>query len=63
MFACLHNTDAVLSVSAIFSEEDHMNGISDNIMLGQLAPFGTACFDLQLDEALIERELGRAEVC
>jgi DNA-directed RNA polymerase II subunit RPB1 len=48
--------------AAVFSEEDRMDGISDNLMLGQLVPLGTACFDLQLNEALIERILGH-EVC
>lgn len=26
-----------------------MKGVSENIMLGQLAPAGTGCFDLLLD--------------
>lgn len=31
------------------SECDPMKGVSENIMLGQLAPAGTGCFDLLLD--------------
>ena len=30
-------------------ECDPMKGVSENIMLGQLAPCGTGCFDLLLD--------------
>lgn len=30
-------------------ESDPMKGVSENIMLGQLAPAGTGCFDLLLD--------------
>lgn len=30
-------------------ENDPMKGVSENIMLGQLAPAGTGCFDLLLD--------------
>lgn len=30
-------------------ESDPMKGVSENIMLGQLAPCGTGCFDLLLD--------------
>lgn len=34
----------------MFAEKDHMNGVSENIMLGQLAPLGTGSFGLMLDE-------------
>lgn len=34
----------------MFSEKDNMNGVSENIMLGQLAPLGTGSFGLMLDE-------------
>ena len=36
--------------AACFSEKDHMTGVSENIMLGQLAPLGTGSFGLMLDE-------------
>lgn len=32
-----------------------MRGVSDNIMLGQLAPIGTAAFTLCVDEDMLER--------
>ena len=35
--------------ASMFSEKDNMNGVSENIMLGQLAPLGTGSFGLMLD--------------
>ena len=35
----------------MFAERDGMAGVSQNIMLGQLAPLGTGAFGLMLDEA------------
>jgi hypothetical protein len=35
--------------AACHSEVDPMKGVSENIMLGQLAKIGTGCFDLLLD--------------
>lgn len=35
----------------MFSEKDHMTGVSENIMLGQLAPLGTGYCSLMLDES------------
>ncbi|BDA48126.1 probable DNA-directed RNA polymerase II subunit RPB1 [Coccomyxa sp. Obi] len=40
----------ILFRAACFSEKDHMTGVSENIMLGQLAPLGTGSFGLMLDE-------------
>ena len=37
--------------AAMFAERDGMAGVSQNIMLGQLAPLGTGAFGLMLDEA------------
>lgn len=39
--------------AAAFSENDRMQSVSDNIMLGQLAPLGTGAFDLLLDEGAL----------
>ena len=36
--------------AAMFAEHDQMNGVSENIMLGQLAPMGTGSFELWLNE-------------
>ena len=35
--------------AAMYGETDHMRGVSENVMLGQLAPIGTSCFDLVVD--------------
>jgi hypothetical protein len=40
--------------AAAFSENDPMQSVSDNIMLGQLAPIGTGACTLLLDEAALE---------
>ncbi len=42
-------TVEILLEAGLFSETDHLTGITENIMVGQLAPFGTGCFDLLLD--------------
>lgn len=39
----------VLMEASSHGECDPMKGVSENIMLGQLAPAGTGCFDLLLD--------------
>ena len=39
----------ILLEAGLFSETDHLTGITENIMVGQLAPFGTGCFDVLLD--------------
>nr|AAW26214.1 SJCHGC09439 protein [Schistosoma japonicum] len=41
----------ILMEAAIHSEYDPMAGVSETIMLGQLARIGTGCFDLLLDSA------------
>lgn len=40
----------ILFRAATYSEYDHMAGVSENILLGQLCPLGTGCFDLMLDD-------------
>ena len=48
----------------MFSEKDKMTSVSENIMLGQVAPLGTGAFSLLLDdeklEDAIEVQLGAA---
>eukprot|EP00208_Stichococcus_sp_RCC1054_P006669 CAMPEP_0206139996 /NCGR_PEP_ID=MMETSP1473-20131121/7953_1 /ASSEMBLY_ACC=CAM_ASM_001109 /TAXON_ID=1461547 /ORGANISM="Stichococcus sp, Strain RCC1054" /LENGTH=969 /DNA_ID=CAMNT_0053533969 /DNA_START=9 /DNA_END=2918 /DNA_ORIENTATION=- len=44
----------ILFRAACFAENDPMQSVSDNIMLGQLAPLGTGAFTLLLDEAALE---------
>ena len=38
----------------MFSELDDMKGLSENIIMGQLAPTGTGAFDLMLDESMLQ---------
>ena len=38
----------------MFSELDDMKGLSENIIMGQLAPTGTGAFDLLLDETMLQ---------
>jgi hypothetical protein len=46
---------ALMLFAAMYTEADDMKGVSGNIILGQLAPIGTACFDLLLDESKLVR--------
>lgn len=43
-------TVEILMDAAMFAESDNLRGVTDNIMLGQLAQVGTGCMDLMLDE-------------
>ena len=42
-------TVEILLEAAVYNENDFLRGITENIILGQLAPFGTGAFDLVLD--------------
>ena len=35
--------------AAMYGETDYMRGVSENVLMGQLAPIGTSCFDLVID--------------
>ena len=54
MRCSFEETVDVLMEAAIFSEPDKMRGVSENIMLGQLAPLGTGEFELFLNEEMLE---------
>ena len=43
-------TVEILMEAAIFAETDHLRGVTENIMLGQLCPLGTGDPDLLIDE-------------
>ncbi len=49
--ASFEETVDILFRAAMYSEKDTMHGVSANIMMGQLCPLGTGCFDLLLDES------------
>ncbi len=46
-------TDILLEAST-FGEKDPLNGVTENIMLGQLAPVGTGSFSLALNEKMLK---------
>ena len=39
----------------MFSDKDDLSGISENVMVGQLAPLGTGSFDLLVDAKKLDR--------
>ena len=47
-------TVEILLSAGLYCEKDYLRGITENILVGQLAPLGTACFDLLLDIDQIE---------
>jgi DNA-directed RNA polymerase II subunit RPB1 len=51
--ATFEETVDQLLKAATFGESDHMNGVSANIMMGQMAPCGTGTVHLLLDESRI----------
>lgn len=46
-------TVEILYEAALHSEEDPLRGVTENIILGNLAPLGTGCFDLKIDTKCI----------
>mmetsp|Transcript_19469 Transcript_19469/g.18585 ORF Transcript_19469/g.18585 Transcript_19469/m.18585 type:complete len:356 (-) Transcript_19469:541-1608(-) len=48
-------TVEILLEAAVFSESDPLKGITENLIMGQLAPYGTGCFDLMVDHELLEK--------
>jgi DNA-directed RNA polymerase II subunit RPB1 len=49
MRCSFEETVDILMEAAVHAEQDPVKGVSENIMLGQLAKAGTGCFDLVLD--------------
>jgi DNA-directed RNA polymerase II subunit RPB1 len=49
-------TVEILLEAAAYAEKDLLKGVSENIIMGQLAPMGTGCFDLMLDKDLLQKE-------
>nr|PVC54158.1 DNA-directed RNA polymerase [Theileria orientalis] len=41
--------ETLLSAAA-FSEVDPLRGVTENVVVGQLSPYGTGCFDIMIDE-------------
>jgi DNA-directed RNA polymerase II subunit RPB1 len=53
MRCSFEGTAEILLEAATFGERDNLKGVTENIMLGQLAPLGTGCFDLFLNEKML----------
>lgn len=54
--ACFEETTTHLCKAAVFGDVDKMNGVSANIMYGQLIKIGTGAFDMYMDEAMLMSE-------
>ncbi|KAK9808301.1 hypothetical protein WJX73_009827 [Symbiochloris irregularis] len=52
--ASFEETVDILFRAAVYGEHDDMRGISENIIMGQLAPTGTGAFDLMLDGDMLQ---------
>ncbi|KAL6045208.1 DNA-directed RNA polymerase II subunit RPB1 [Balamuthia mandrillaris] len=54
MRCSFEETADILLEAATFAELDNLKGVTENIILGQLPPLGTGCFDLFLDEVMLK---------
>eukprot|EP00178_Gracilaria_changii_P002976 TRINITY_DN1436_c0_g1_i1.p1 TRINITY_DN1436_c0_g1~~TRINITY_DN1436_c0_g1_i1.p1 ORF type:complete len:1836 (-),score=205.39 TRINITY_DN1436_c0_g1_i1:2057-7564(-) len=54
MKCSFEETTDILLEAATHGVADHLNGVTENIMLGQMAPVGTGCFKLMLNEKMLE---------
>ena len=57
MRCSFEGTVEILMEVAAFSEPDNLKGVSENIILGQLAPVGTGAFDMYLDTKAVEEAI------
>jgi DNA-directed RNA polymerase II subunit RPB1 len=55
-------TVEILMDAAAFAEHDPLKGVTENIMLGQLAPVGSGVFDLLLDTDKLDKVLSIASI-
>ncbi|GFP88230.1 DNA-directed RNA polymerase ii subunit 1 [Phtheirospermum japonicum] len=59
MMRCsFEETVDILLDAAAYAETDHLRGVTENIMLGQLAPIGTGDCSLFLNEKMLEQGVG-----
>lgn len=54
--ASFEETVDMLMDAAVYAEQEVLKGVTENIMMGQLARVGTGCIDLLLDEDKVVRE-------
>lgn len=58
MMRCsFEETVDILLDASLFCEADRLQGVSENIMLGQLCPLGTGSFDLHLNENMLKHAI------
>lgn len=50
MKCSFEETVEILMDAAIYAEVDYMRAVSENVIMGQLAPIGTGVFDLYMDD-------------
>lgn len=53
MRCSFEETTEILFEAAMYAETDNLKGVTENIMLGQLAPLGTGYFELFLNEKML----------
>ncbi|KAL0920751.1 hypothetical protein M5K25_009916 [Dendrobium thyrsiflorum] len=58
MMRCsFEETVDILLDAAVFAEADHLRGVTENIMLGQLAPIGTGGCALYLNDQMLQQAI------
>lgn len=57
MRCSFEETVDILLDAAVFAETDHLRGVTENIMLGQLAPIGTGDCALLLNEEMLKQAI------
>lgn len=55
MRSSFEETVEILVEAAAFAEPDYLKGVSENIIVGNMAPLGTGAFDLILNQGMLER--------
>jgi DNA-directed RNA polymerase II subunit RPB1 len=55
MRCSFEETVDILLDAAVYAESDHLRGVTENIMLGQLAPIGTGGCTLFLNDQMLEK--------
>jgi len=51
-------TVEILLEACFHAEQDPLSGVTENIIMGQLAPYGTGCFDVMMDTEMLRETTG-----
>ena len=62
MRCSFEETVDILLEAATFGETDNLAGVTENIMLGQLAPVGTGSFELLLNEKMLQHAIPHSNI-